>query len=138
MSYHIIRHSNNSSRSSAVTIVTRVQAARSAGSNPGTVKRFLCSPHRLYRKGGSPSLLFNGYRSAFPGVQRPGREVEHSPTTNAEVTCSYTSTPPICLHRADSENFTVFTFIFFHTVRCHVIREVFDHHNFQIVTCLRS
>jgi hypothetical protein len=33
------------------------------------------------------------------GVKRPGREVDHSPPSSAEVknACSYTSTPPIRL-----------------------------------------
>jgi hypothetical protein len=37
-----------------------------------------------------------GTGSSFPGVKRPGREVDHSPPTTAEVKKMwiYTSTPP--------------------------------------------
>ena len=32
-----------------------------------------------------PGLLYNGYRVFFPGVKRPGRGVNHSPPSSAEV-----------------------------------------------------
>jgi hypothetical protein len=32
-----------------------------------------------------PSLLYNGYRVSFPGVKRPGRNVNHPPPSSAEV-----------------------------------------------------
>ena len=38
-----------------------------------------------YRSLGPPSLLYNGYRISFPGVKRPGRDVNHTTTSNAEV-----------------------------------------------------
>jgi len=49
---------------------------------------------------GSPSLLFNGYLGSFPGIKRPERETNHSPSSSAEVKNGwiYTSAPPICLH----------------------------------------
>jgi hypothetical protein len=31
------------------------------------------------------SLLYNGYRVSFPGVKRPGRDVNHPPPSSAEV-----------------------------------------------------
>ena len=37
------------------------------------------------RPWGPPSPLYNGYRVSFAGVKRPGRGVEHPPTSNAEV-----------------------------------------------------
>jgi hypothetical protein len=39
-------------------------------------------------------------RDSFPGVQRPGREADHSPPCSSEVknAWSYTSTPPVRLH----------------------------------------
>jgi len=52
----------------------------------------LC-PDQLW---GSPSLLSNGYWGLLPmGVERPGREADHSPPTNAEIknVWSYTATP---------------------------------------------
>jgi len=49
------------------------------------------------RPWGSPSLLYNGYRVTFPGVERPGRGVDHpthlGPRSKKEQ--SYTSTPPL-------------------------------------------
>jgi len=43
----------------------------------------------------------------FPGVKPPGREVNHTPPSTVEVKneWSCTSTPPICLHGVDRENF---------------------------------
>jgi hypothetical protein len=37
------------------------------------------------RPWGPPSLLYNGYRVSFPGVKRPGRGVDHPPSSSAEV-----------------------------------------------------
>ena len=39
-------------------------------------------PARLWAQ---PSLLHNGYRFSFPGVKRPGRGVNHPPSSSAEV-----------------------------------------------------
>jgi hypothetical protein len=78
------------------------------GSSPGRGKRFFFSPKRPDRLWGPPSPLFNGYRGSFPGLQRPGREVNHSPPSSAEVKneWSHTSDPPICLHGVNRDNFT--------------------------------
>jgi hypothetical protein len=40
--------------------------------------------------------VYMGTGGSFPGVKRPGREADHSPTTSAEVKKMwiYTSTPP--------------------------------------------
>jgi hypothetical protein len=42
---------------------------------------------------------------SFPGVMRPGREVEHSPPPSAVVRnmWSYASTPPMCLRRVERD-----------------------------------
>ena len=76
------------------------------GSNPSRSTRFY-SPKRPDRLWGPPSLLLNGYRVSFPRVKWPLREVNHSPPSSAEVKnkWSYTSTPPICIHGVDRENF---------------------------------
>jgi hypothetical protein len=52
------------------------------------------------RPWGPPSLLYNGYRVSFPGVQRPGRGVNHPPylAPRLKKEYSYTSTPPLGLH----------------------------------------
>jgi hypothetical protein len=38
-----------------------------------------------FRVPGPPSRLYSGYRFCFPGVKRPGREVDHPPQSSAEV-----------------------------------------------------
>jgi hypothetical protein len=45
--------------------------------------------------------------SSFPGAKRPGREVDHSFSSSAEVKneWSYTSTPSMCFHCVDGGNF---------------------------------
>ena len=54
------------------------------------------------------SLLFNGYRSSFPGVMRLGSEVVYSPpsTAVAENRWSYI----VCLHAVDRDKFTCTVF----------------------------
>ena len=67
-------------------------------------------PYQLW---GPPSLLLNEYRNSYTGIKRPGRDVDPSPTSTAEVKneWSYTTTPPICLSDVGSDNFT-FTYQF--------------------------
>ena len=43
---------------------------------------FRSRPHRTW---GPSSPLCNGYRFYFPGVMRPGRGVNHSPPSTAEI-----------------------------------------------------
>jgi hypothetical protein len=95
--FGLILQTSSKSRDSSVGIVTRLQTG------------WPC-PERLW---GPPNLLPNGYQRFFPwGVKRPGREVDHSPPSSAEVknACKYTSTPPIGLHRVmlvtHRDNFT--------------------------------
>jgi hypothetical protein len=52
------------------------------GSNPGRGEIFSTRPDRPW---GLPSLLYNGYRVCFPGVKRPGRGVDHPPSSSARV-----------------------------------------------------
>jgi len=52
------------------------------GSNPSGGRNF---PPPQDRPWGPPSLLYGGYRVSFPGVKRPGRGVDHTPASNAEV-----------------------------------------------------
>jgi hypothetical protein len=63
-----------------VGIATRNRLVR--GSNPGGGKIFRSRPYRLW---GPPSLLYNGYRVSFQGVNRPGRGVDHPPPSSARV-----------------------------------------------------
>ena len=45
-------------------------------------------------------------------VKQSGSEANDSPLSNAKVhnECSYTSTPPICLHGVDRETFTFYLY----------------------------
>ena len=52
------------------------------GSNPGGREIFRTRPHRPWDPS---SLLYNEYRLYFPGVKRPGRGVNHTPPSSAEV-----------------------------------------------------
>jgi hypothetical protein len=57
--------------------------------------------HRVQNGSGAhPASYPMGTRGSFPGVKRPGPEVDHSPPSSAEVqnAWSYTSTPPIRLY----------------------------------------
>jgi len=68
--------------------------------------KFLSPPKRPYCGWG---LLFNGYRVSFPRVKPSEREVNHSPTSSAEVknVWSYTSTPAIRFHNVNKEKFSL-------------------------------
>jgi hypothetical protein len=59
-------------------------------------------PDRLWH---APSLLFSGYRTCFPEIKRPGREVEHPPPCSVEVKneWSYTSASHVCLHSVNTD-----------------------------------
>ena len=52
------------------------------------------------------SFLPTGYRCSWPGVNRPGHDVDNSSPSSAEVKneWSYTTTPPIWFHDVDKEN----------------------------------
>ena len=66
------------------------------------------SPNRPGWLCGTFSLLFGWYRGSFPGVQRPGRRVDHSPPSSPQVKneWSYTSVTPISLHGVNRDDFT--------------------------------
>jgi hypothetical protein len=74
---------------------------------------------------GPPTFLFIGHQGSFPGVKQLGSEVKHSSTSTAEVENEwiYNSTPPICLHVMDRENFTFFYDILYTYIH---LREVMD------------
>jgi hypothetical protein len=69
---------------------------RACGSIPGRGKKFLSSPQRPDWLWDQHGLLCNGYRGALsPGVNRPGREADHSPPSNGgQEWWKYTSIPP--------------------------------------------
>jgi hypothetical protein len=70
--------------------------------------RFFYSPEPPDRLWGPPSFLFNGYPGAFPGLNRPVFEGNHSSPFSVEVKIqgSSISSPHICLHCADKEKCT--------------------------------
>ena len=63
------------------------------GSNPDGGEIFRTCPDRIW---GPRSLLYNGHRVFPGGKERPGRDADPSPPSNAVVMkgYSYTSTPP--------------------------------------------
>jgi hypothetical protein len=56
------------------------------------------------RLGGAASFLFNYYR-VFTGIKRPGRDVDHSPPSSADVMSGWSRafTAPLCLHSVDRD-----------------------------------
>jgi len=92
--------------------VTRLRAERSGTKIPAKTIDFLFQkyPEWLW---GSPIILFNWYWVSFLGKKWPGHEADHSLPTDGEVknTWSYASTPHICLHGDDRDNFTFFIFM---------------------------
>jgi len=91
--YRHPRHSAINCREQTMALHRSVTVQVKSGILQGRGKRYHYIPRHLDR--GPPCLMFNGYWGSFPEVQRPGREVEHSPTSCAEVKngWSYTSAP---------------------------------------------
>jgi hypothetical protein len=56
---------------------------------------------------GNSSLVFSGHWCFLQGLERSGREVDHSRSSSAEVKNGRgcTSVPPLCLHGVDRELF---------------------------------
>lgn len=73
-------------------------------------RNFFSTPICQDRLQGPPNLLSIGYKDSFPGAKWLGCEDNHWPPSNAEVRneCSYNSTPHVCLHGTDRENFTFY------------------------------
>jgi hypothetical protein len=70
---------------------------RGVGVRVSEEARILYSPGRPYRLLRPTQFSIQWVPGAFsPGIKRPGREVDHSPPTSAEVKkmCFYTSSPP--------------------------------------------
>jgi hypothetical protein len=66
----------------AKRIVASSLNTHSPRSNPGRSEIFRSRPDWSW---GPPILLYNGYRVYFPGVKRPGRGVDHPPSSSAGV-----------------------------------------------------
>ena len=65
-----------------------------------------CRSNRLWVP---TNIIFNGCRSSFKALRRPGREVNYSPPFSVEVKMSGAIPPAECLRGVNSEGFT-FTF----------------------------
>lgn len=90
-------------------IASRLQGWKFQGSNLDRGLRFFSFPKRPNWLFGQPSVLFNGYRDYFLGVQWPELEVNPLPPTGeVKNEWGYTSTPPICLRGVHREYFTFF------------------------------
>jgi len=81
-------------------IAQSVLATRYGLDGPGIESRWGRDfPHPSRPALGPPSPPFNGYRVSFPGVKRPGRDVDHPPylAPRLKKEQSYTSTSPLGL-----------------------------------------
>jgi hypothetical protein len=69
-------------------------------------RRFFFSPKHPDQFWGPTSFLFNAYCGSFPGIQQLEHvDYSHPSTTKVKNKWNYTSTPPICLHGMDRDNF---------------------------------
>jgi len=73
-----------------------LRAGRSGDRIPVAGRDILSRPDRLWSP---PILLYNGFRVSFPGVNRPGRGLDHPPNlaSRSKEQYSYSSTPPLGL-----------------------------------------
>ena len=82
-----------------------------------TQRHEIFSSPKLTRQALGPTeFLSQGYGGSFPGLKRPGREVDHIPPHSSEGKneWSYTSTSTVILHGVEGDKFT-FTFLWFFT-----------------------
>jgi hypothetical protein len=68
-----------SGRDFLVGVATRYMLDGLGGLNSGGGKRLSILRTSAERPLDAPGLLYNGYRGSFPGVKRPGRDVDHLP-----------------------------------------------------------
>ena len=68
------------------------------------------------RPWGLTTLLFILHYGYFPGVKRPGREVDHSPPFSAEIKNEWGSTfaPLVCLHSVYRESCTYYYYYYYY------------------------
>jgi hypothetical protein len=94
-------HALKTNKGSAVGIATALRDGRSGLLIPARAKR----ADRLW--------VQSSHRGSLPGVKRPGREVNHSLPSSAEVKneWNYTSAPHTCLLGVDRENFTSYLYL---------------------------
>jgi hypothetical protein len=86
----------------------RIKRRNRFGRGCGPVVWQITDDERPDQLWGLPSLLFNWYRGFYPG-----RKADHSPPSGSEVKNkrSYTSTPPVQLHRMQWHTFTFYVML---------------------------
>jgi len=92
-------------RNIVVSTASRQGTGWSGVGIPVEARDFFPSPKHPDRLWTPLTIQFNG-----TGVRWVGRDIDHSPSSSAEVKneWSYTSTSPICLHGMDRENFNFY------------------------------
>jgi len=98
-----------------VGVAITLRAGRSGYLNPAEAEAETFSPpNHSDRLWGQPGPLFYGWRGSFPWVKRTGRDVDHSPSSSAEVKneWSYNYSPPIRPRNVDWNKFFTCTLIF--------------------------
>ena len=106
---------------SPVGLATRFRSARSGVRIPATIRNISVPPNAWV-----PASFIQGfirYRSSFPRVKRPGRDLDHSHPSSAEIKNGWrhTSTPPICLYGMDRDKFTIYSVVRRYIARHNVI-----------------
>ena len=109
VSVHLCQKISQPLSSSGVVVTLNPQQSGRSGLYHGKDKWFFSSPNRPDWLRGPPDLLFSGYRGYVLGVKLPGRGVEHSRPSSAEVKNDYsncTSALSVCLRAVDRGSFT--------------------------------
>ena len=57
-----------------------------------------------------PIHPFSGYQSSFTGVKWSGHDIDHLTSAKVKNEWSCTSSPPVCIHGVDRDNFSL-TFV---------------------------
>lgn len=78
------------------------------GKIPGRSKRYFTSSVFHTGSGANPDSYSRSTKGSFFGDKWPGQEVDHSSPSSAKVQneWSYISSPPICFHSMQRDNFT--------------------------------
>ena len=85
------------------------------GPNPGGGEIFCTRPDQPW---GQPGLLNNGYRVSFPGVRRPGRGVDHPPSSSAGVKGGAIPLFSVWAFKACSRETFTFTYLYLTGLLC--------------------
>ena len=108
VSVHLSQKISQLSSNNDVVVTVNPQQSGRSSLYHGKDKWFISSPNRPDWLRGPPDLLFSGYRVYVLGVKLPGRAVEHSRPSSAEVKNYYsncTSALSVCLGAVDRGSF---------------------------------